>query len=66
MQIYKFMMDWGYYLIYFFLLNRFSESDTYIIPPIGEVQSYRDLVEKLPLNDDPAVFGMHENANITY
>lgn len=30
------------------------------------VRGYKDYVERLDLNDDPAVFGMHPNANITY
>lgn len=25
-----------------------------------------DYIEKLPITDDPEVFGMHENANINY
>lgn len=45
---------------------QFSESNTYIVPKIGTVESYRDYITTLPLQDDPAVFGMHENANITY
>ena len=40
--------------------------ETYYAPPIGTVESYRNYIESLPLTDDPEVFGMHENANITF
>jgi len=36
------------------------------VPPIGRMDSYKKVVEQLPLQEDPSVFGMHENANITY
>lgn len=43
-----------------------NDSQVYIIPPVGTLESYREYIETLPLQDDPGVFGMHENANITY
>lgn len=46
--------------------NRFSDSEAYYVPPIGDIESYKDYIEKLPIADDPEVFGMHENANINY
>eukprot|EP00828_Plagiopyla_frontata_P006295 TRINITY_DN1271_c0_g3_i1.p1 TRINITY_DN1271_c0_g3~~TRINITY_DN1271_c0_g3_i1.p1 ORF type:complete len:1785 (-),score=242.13 TRINITY_DN1271_c0_g3_i1:82-5436(-) len=45
---------------------QFSKSEKYIIPSIGNVESYEQYIDQLPLLDDPEVFGMHENANITY
>lgn len=27
---------------------------------------YRDYIEGLPLNDNPEIFGLHDNANIKY
>lgn len=30
------------------------------------MQTYRDYIENLPFNDEPEIFGMHENANIAY
>ena len=36
------------------------------MPPIGTIEEYKDYIEKMPITDDPEVFGMHENANINY
>lgn len=36
------------------------------MPPIGTIEGYMDYIDKLPMTDDPEVFGMHENANINY
>jgi dynein heavy chain, axonemal len=44
----------------------FSDSGIYFAPTDGNIDHYRDYIDKLPLNDTPEVFGMHENANITY
>lgn len=45
---------------------KFSESGTYYAPESGNVDSYLDYIKNiLPLNDEPEVFGMHSNANIT-
>jgi dynein heavy chain len=43
-----------------------SDSDIYFVPNVGQVEDYRKYIESLPFTDDPEVFGMHENANITY
>lgn len=32
----------------------------------GDLDYYRGFIQSLPTNDDPLIFGMHENANITY
>jgi len=45
---------------------KFSESGIYYAPPIGSIESFRAYIEELPLQEGPEVFGMHENANITY
>ena len=31
----------------------------------GNLQTFRDYVQTLPMNDSPDVFGLHENASIT-
>lgn len=45
---------------------RFSKSGTYYAPPIGSMKQMTSYFEGLPLSDDPEVFGMHENANVTF
>jgi len=45
---------------------KFSPSGTYYAPADGKIDVYRDYVESLPMNDQPEIFGLHENANITY
>jgi dynein heavy chain len=45
---------------------KFSESGIYYAPPTGSQESYLEYIRNvLPLNDEPEVFGMHTNANIT-
>lgn len=43
-----------------------SQSGTYFVPEVGTFQSFKDYIAGLPLVDPPEVFGLHENANITY
>jgi dynein heavy chain len=44
----------------------FSQTDTYK-PPISEtVDQVRGYIRALPLDDDPDVFGLHSNSNITF
>jgi dynein heavy chain len=45
---------------------KFSESGTYFSPAPAPLQSFVEYVDQLPLDDDPEIFGMHENANITF
>ena len=45
---------------------RFTPSGTYYAPPEGDLFSFRDYLEQLPLTEAPEVFGMHPNANITF
>jgi len=45
---------------------KFSPSGIYYAPADGKIDVYRDYVDTLPMNDQPEIFGLHENANITY
>lgn len=44
---------------------RFSPSGVYRLPPDGSLDQVLVHIKKLPLNDAPEVFGLHDNANIT-
>ena len=44
----------------------FSESGKYYAPNEGNIHVYRDYIDGLPFNDLPEIFGLHENANISY
>eukprot|EP00744_Colponema_vietnamica_P000902 GILI01001554.1.p1 GENE.GILI01001554.1~~GILI01001554.1.p1 ORF type:complete len:2075 (+),score=684.51 GILI01001554.1:415-6225(+) len=44
----------------------FSDSGLYRAPPDGKISQYRSYVDGLPISDGPEIFGMHENANITF
>ena len=43
-----------------------SGSKIYFVPEYGTHKTYLQYIQGLPNFDDPEVFGMHENANITY
>jgi len=45
---------------------RFSSSDEYRAPPSGELGGFQAYVGTLPHDDGPDIFGMHNNANITF
>jgi dynein heavy chain len=45
---------------------KFSNSGTYYAPELDTLKQYRDYIENLPIIDDPEIFGMHQNANITF
>jgi dynein heavy chain, axonemal len=45
---------------------RFSESGIYYAPTNGLIDVYMNYIEELPLVENPEVFGLHENANITF
>ena len=45
---------------------RFSESGTYHAPKEGALSLVTDYFHQLPPVDNPEVFGMHENANVTF
>ena len=44
----------------------FSKSGTYYAPAIGTRDEIIQYFESLPIHDDPEVFGMHDNANVTF
>jgi len=44
----------------------FSDSGIYYAPPNGTVENYMEYIDNLPLVENPEVFGLHENANITF
>ncbi|XP_033740540.1 dynein heavy chain 3, axonemal-like isoform X1 [Pecten maximus] len=44
---------------------RFSPSGLYYAPEEGEHQTYIDYIRTLPINPNPEVFGLHENADIS-
>ncbi|TPX36228.1 hypothetical protein SmJEL517_g01545 [Synchytrium microbalum] len=46
--------------------HRFTSSGIYFAPPDGDLASFRAFIDALPFTEDPSVFGMHENANISY
>ena len=43
-----------------------SCSGNYYSPEADSIKVYRDFIDALPYDDDPEVFGMHENANIAF
>jgi len=45
---------------------KLSGSGIYYIPVTDQAEQIREYIELLPTFDDPEVFGMHENANITF
>jgi len=44
---------------------KLSASGVYVVPPVGDWQSYVDFIKDLPLSAAPEVYGLHENADIT-
>jgi dynein heavy chain len=44
----------------------FSSSGIYRVPEIENKDNIMAYIESLPLTEEPEVFGMHQNANITY
>ncbi|KAF8279355.1 putative dynein heavy chain [Trypanosoma cruzi] len=42
-----------------------SDAPNYYAPPFGEYESYVEYIRGLPSQQPPAVFGLHENADIT-
>eukprot|EP01052_Picozoa_sp_SAG31_P011054 SAG31_NODE_617_length_13514_cov_13.659858_2_plen_4275_part_00 len=46
--------------------HKFAGTEAYYAPAEGDKQSYIDHVNSLPEHDDPLVFGMHRNAEITF
>ncbi|GIY63283.1 dynein heavy chain 3, axonemal [Caerostris darwini] len=44
---------------------KFSESGQYFIPNELDRKSFTEYIRRLPINPNPEVFGLHENADIT-
>ncbi len=45
---------------------KFSESDAYKSPEELDLESVKEFINKLPLKDQPEIFGLHQNANIVF
>ena len=45
---------------------KLSLLDTYYAPKEGTLDQTKDYINTLPLEDDPEIFGLHPNANITF
>lgn len=44
----------------------YSASGIYYAPALEKLQEYRDYIDELPVNDEPEIFDMHENANLAF
>ena len=45
---------------------KYSPSGIYFAAPYKYLSDFIKYVDKLPILDEPEIFGMHENANITF
>ena len=45
---------------------KFSDSGVYRAPQSGDLELYKEFIKNLPRMDEPEVFGMHENASLTF
>ena len=41
-----------------------APGEAYKSPPAGDLESYRGVISRLPINPHPNIFGLHENADI--
>ena len=44
----------------------FTFYKTYTLPVKKTLQEYREYIDAMPITDSPLVFGLHENASISY
>ena len=45
---------------------KFSDSGIYYAPVVGSLDDVKSFIDELPLIENPEIFGLNENANITY
>ena len=45
---------------------KYSPSGLYYAPDTKSLKDYVDYIEALPMNDNPEIFGMHDNANVVF
>ncbi|OAJ44270.1 hypothetical protein BDEG_27524 [Batrachochytrium dendrobatidis JEL423] len=45
---------------------KFSSSGIYYAPSDGDLAYFKSYIDGLPFTEEPSIFGMHENANISY
>ncbi|XP_054276499.1 dynein axonemal heavy chain 6-like [Macrosteles quadrilineatus] len=45
---------------------KYSESGTYYSPNVTLLAEFREFIDRLPLIEEPEIFGLHENANIAF
>lgn len=58
-----------FYRYYSLTDYKYSESGVYYCPESDEsntLKAYREFVDKLPLLEEPEIFGMNDNANIAF
>ena len=46
--------------------HKYSPSGVFHQPPVSNYEGYLSFIKGLPINDSPEIFGLHENANITF
>ena len=44
---------------------KFSPSGTYYAPPKGAYEDYVEFIKELPMSQNPEIFGMHDNVDIS-
>ena len=59
-------MKYSPYISNYAIISICTPTGVYYAPDADTIQVYRDYVEGLPFNDQPEIFGMHENANIAF
>lgn len=59
------MLIYGIFSLYE-RLSRLCIQGIYYAPEMDELEQYKKYIERLPIIDDPEVFGMHENANLAF
>jgi dynein heavy chain len=45
--------------------HKLSPSGVYYVPPKGTYEEYVEFIKKFPLTQNPEIFGMHENVDIS-